>query len=107
MSLTIIALELFSLVALMSMLMFYAGVNYRKFKTSNSSFDLFLPESSYYFGKTGRSKKSINIIEIKDAIQRENPETKTTNANTSTSQKKITKVPVTPRMTIYKTIDED
>lgn len=107
MNLTIIALELFSLVVLMSILMFYAGVNYRKFKTSNASFDLFLPESSYYFGKTNKSKKSINIIEIKDAIQKETPETKTTNANTSTSQKKITKVPVTPRMTIYKTIDED
>lgn len=108
MSLTLLLVQLLGLVTLFSILMFYAGINYYKLKLQG--LNIKNPPSILfdYFGKNRKQTAALKIIDInsKNNIELINDESKKTE-NKNSKKTSVQKVTITPRMTIYKTIDEE
>lgn len=106
MNLTPLLLELFALVFIFSGLMFYAGIKYSQFKlvgyndNTPSIFTTLLAQKQ-------NKKDGLKIIEINDIKITKDNKIVIKNTNDKKTKTNAVKLPITPRMTIYKTIDED
>ncbi|MCX7875080.1 MAG: hypothetical protein N2321_02815 [Melioribacteraceae bacterium] len=106
MTLTILLFELFGLVLLLSSLMFYAGMKYYKIKLYGYNFNNPLPIITNLNSKNQKKNESLKIVQLNsgkfETITKPGKIQKTKITKTT-----IEKINVTPRMTIYKTIDEE